>query len=311
MSTETPIEPQIPEEPISTLSIDQPVNNPGPIVPLEYDGAEPSPDVPAEPVTTRTGKKLLRMDLGDGNVYTGETERELLQKVADGKREANRTIRELKERQVVPPSPAPSVTVVPRTPVSNMDLPDGYDHQTYLTMLGEDPERATRYMNRRLYGDIGDPVEALRYSHKVANQVEQQLTGAEFRRRNQDFPATEAAVNVLVDVMRQHNLPYNLVSLEWSYGEAKRQGRLTAPTATADGEYEYEDITFDTPQIPPPAAMIPARTIPSGPPRRGSSAPAAARGGGSGPSIPALSDADTMPLADLRALIDSKGGLRR
>lgn len=315
MSTENVIDnaAATPEEEIAQgLSIDQPINNVGPIVPIDYDGA-PASDGDVAEVTTKANKKLLRMDLGDGNVYTAETERELLQKIADGKREANRTIRELKQAQAAPPPQSASVTVVPRNPVNNADLPEKYDQQTYLTMLGEDPLKAQRYINRELYGM--DPVEALRDSVAVSGQVRQSMVVAEFQRRNPEYVSSTEASEAIMGVLKQNGLPPDsIVNLEWAYTEAKRTGRLNAPEVNADGEIEYEDIVLGVPtQITatPPTRTVNASTVPVRPQSRGAGAPMAARGSSNTQAMPSLADPNSMSLDELRAMIDSKQPLRR
>jgi hypothetical protein len=305
-----------PTEPIDdgfSLSIDRPVENTSTFQPTDYDGAEPSA-TPAPEAPPAGPKKLLRIDMGDGKYYTAETERELLQKVVDGKKEADRYINELKTLKAGAQPTATNVTIQPKTPMYTGDLPEKYDHQTYLNMITEDPIKAQRYINREIYG--ADPVEMLRHASTVSTKVEQQLIGAEFKRRNPDFPANEGSVDVVVDMMRRNNLPYNLVNLEWSYNEAKRQGRLNPGAATPEGEIEYEDISFGAPQqtaVPQPmktATVAATPVAPAGHQRRGAGAP---RTPGNGTGVtPVVGEADpySMPLEELRKQIESKG-LRR
>lgn len=284
------------------LSIDQPPSGQGPLPNMDYDGAAPSE--PAAEVTTKAGKKLLRMDLGDGNVYTGETERELLQKVADGKREANRTIKELKERAATPPpQQQQSVTPEPRRAQKhNYDLPDGYDHQTYLDMMAVDPKKAALYMNRELYGEDLDPAR-LRHSYTVANQVQQQLVVTEFMRRNPEYVPSAESADALSAVMKENRLPTDsLVNFEWAFREAQRTGKIRTASTTNDGDIEYEDIVFNAPPNNP--APAPVRQAPQS---RGGGAPANARGGVGSGYVPANEDAYEIPLDQLRRKIEEGG----
>jgi hypothetical protein len=316
-STENPTAPIDDGAPIeSGLSIDQP-NQPSTSTfqGFDYDGAPPS-EAPAaeEPAAPAGPRKMLRVDMGNGKYYTAETERELLQKVVDGKKEADRYIQELRQLKT---NTAPSVTthtVTPRTPVPSGDLPDGYDNQVYLNMLGEDPLKARRYQDRALYGDM-DPVQALQRSFTVANQMTQQMIGAEFNRRNPDYIPSPESAEAIMTVLKENGLePNSVPNLEWGYREAQKTGRLATPSLNAEGEIEYEDVTFSA---PPPATngrpnvvQMPQRQAPPAPQRRGANAPPSARGGGGGTAPPTAGDEYSMPLDQLRALIDSKGSRR-
>ena len=299
-----------PDEPLG-LSIDQPINNqPAIQMPTEYDGAEPSTE-PATEVTTPAGKKLLRIDMGNGKYYTAETERELLQKVVDGKKEADRYIEELKHLKPAPAPAATSVTVTPRTPINYGDLPEKYDHQTYLNMLAEDPVKAQRYVMREIYGDI-DPVQALQHSYSVANQVQQQMTAAEFHRRNPDYQASPEAADAIFGVLKDNGLdPNSVAHLEWGYREAQRLGKLAAPVVSDGGDVEYEDITFGTPAPKPTATVVPINRGAPPPQRRGASAPQTPRGGSGTQTPQEPVDPYSMPLDDLRKMIEGKQPLRR
>jgi len=298
----------IPEEdaPLG-LSIDQPPVPMDAFSRPEYDGAPPSEEsAPAE--AAPAPKKMLRVDMGNGKYYTAESERELLQKLVDGKKEADRYIEELKAlKAAAPPSTSINATVHPRIPTNDSDLPEKYDHQTYLDMLGNDPKKATRYINREIYG--GDPAEMLQHAYTIANQVQEHMTAAEFRRLNPDYIPSDAAADVLTDIAAKHGLdPRNLPALEWCWTEAKRSGRLSAGQVNPDGEVEYEDINFASPAAT--GTVVPIAR-PNAPQRRGATAPPAPRGGGGNAQGTEPIDPYSIPLEDLRKAIESKGALRR
>ena len=295
------------------LSIDQPVRNLSTFPQPEYDGAEPSAasEEPAPPAP----KKLLRVDMGNGKYYTAESERELLQKLVDGKKEADRYIEELKSKVSAPPAPAPSVTLNPKAPVYAGDLPDGYDHQTYLNLLAENPKKAAIYMNRELYGDL-EPVQTLNYVNTVAKQVQQSMIGADFVRRNPDFVPTPENAEILVNELKTHGISDPTIKdMEWHFQELKRAGKITAPSLSPDGEYEYEDITFGSNEEPKPSAPVvpmPQRSAPPAPVRRGANAPPSMRGPSRGAVSDEPADAYSMPLDELRKKIESAASnLRR
>lgn len=293
----------------SALSIDQPATDTGPIVPDEYDGA-PASEQPVPEANPRPGGKKLRLDLGDGTVYTGDTDRDLLEQVANGKRQADKMIRDLKAReQAAPASPAPQAQQFqPRMSVDNSDLPAKWDVDEYWRIAAADPLKAERYKNRELYGADFDPVQALRHSHNTSNEIRQQMTVAEFQRRNPDYIASAETSQELLGVLRDNRLAADsIVNLEWAFREAQRTGRIKSPVTNADGEVEYEDISFDKPA---PARTATAAKAP--PARRGATAPPSAGGGSGGEGQPAPFDPYSVPLDELRASINSGGkSLRR
>lgn len=259
----------------------------------EFDGAAPSATAPApEPGETKTGEKVLRIKMPNGHVYAGKTETELLEQLYKGKIAADATIAD-RENQIrtlrAAPAPVPSPAPNAITPA-----PEGeWDAQKYLDMLGTDPIKAQKYVNR--FANDGADNEKINYAYNVAQRLEQQSMTADFLRRNPDYIPSDETVEKMTRVMGAHGLSTSLVNLEWAYTELKRTG-VVAPAMAGDG-IEYQDITFGTPPV------TPARVS------RGGGAPPVPRGQGT-TVVPNAVNPETMPLKDLRELLRKSGALQ-
>lgn len=275
------------------------------------DGAPMLPDVggdgapAAESIETKAGKTMLRLKMPNGHVYTGETEKDLLEQVFKGKVEADKVIadresqiRELRGNQR---HAAEGVPGARPAPASAAPIPAGeYSDQTYLDLLGKDTIAARRYQDKHMYGDV-DPVAATSYSYKISAAVEQQLMAAEFMRRNPDYVPTKENADQLTQAMQAARLEPNVVNMEWAYGDMKRNG-LLAPNPETDG-FQYQDVTFGgnapNPQPQPKPRSRGASGVPPAPSRGGS------------PAAPSGMDFESMTLAELTKAAEKLGAFRR
>lgn len=295
METEngTPVE-TAPE--VDGLFTDQP-NDGGSMLPdaPEFDGAAPSATAPApEPGETKTGEKVLRIKMPNGHVYAGKTETELLEQLYKGKIAADATIAD-RESQIRTLRVASTVTLPSPTAPIVTPTEGEWDAQKYLDMLGTDPIKAQKYVNR--FANDGADNEKIDYAYKVAQRIEQQSMTADFLRRNPDYVPSDDTVEKMTRVMGAHGLSTSLVNLEWAYTELKRTGAV-APAMAGDGiEFEYQDITFGVPPV------TPARVS------RGGGAPPSPRAAGSSDNVDAI-NAETMPLPKLREHLRKIGALQ-
>lgn len=264
----------------------------------EFDGADQPTAPVAEPVEGKGGKKLLRIDLGNGHFIVGETERELLEKAVKGKLEADKAVlaREA-ELKAVRSQPVITQTNVQPQPPAVRTQTEQFNPQKFLNELGENPLEAMRYANN--YLDGGNPVvnEKVEYAYNVAQKVDQQLMAAEFHRRNPDWQPTDENASKLLSVMSENGLTPTLVNLEWGKQELIRRGEIQ-PMDNEDG-ITYETITFGQPVTPQPRQRT----------SRGGGVPPVPQGTGSR-TEPEAVDANTMPLKDLEALLRKKGALQ-
>lgn len=294
-----------PEEPIDTatgLFTDQPGDG-APMLPDSYDGAEPKPTAAPESIETKTGEKMLRLKLPNGHVYTGKTERELLEQVYKGKVAADEAIanREEQIRNLRAAPPAPSAAIPPTSAAPITVAGEQWDPQKYLTYLGEDPMKARNYQDQFYYGGV-DPVQATTYAYNVATKLDQQMLAASFHDRNKDFPISPENSAKLMAVIHQNRIVNpNIRDLEWAYGELKRSGTLSPAGPGADPNQQYDDIDFGAGSIPPAASSAAPATPPSatGPQRRGGGAPPSPRNGG-GNNTPDVVSFDEMTLEQLK-----------
>jgi hypothetical protein len=253
--------------------------------PGEFDGA-PAADLPIADIT-KGGRKLKRVTLENGHVYTGETELELLEAAIKGKNEADKAIRqrelenqELRQRLNSTPAPAPApVHAAPREP---------FDDAKYLELLGSKPLEATKYALSYVDGaPTADP--RLDFAYKAAQEMEEQKLAIKFNQRNKDYVGTDANNERVRQILRSEGLTVTLQNLEYAVNTMRLNGELPpiAPSA------EYEDIQFGPrPQAPPPRR---GPGVPPPPPASNSE----------NTHVP--TNADSMPLSKLRDLINRGG----
>ncbi len=253
----------------------------------EFDGA-PAAEVPIIDVT-KGGKKLKRVVLEDGHVYTGETELDLLEAAVKGKNEANKAIRqrdqeiqELRQRLTVAPQPAPAPAVAAPA--------EAFDGEKYLEMLGKDPLGAVKYANSYVGGQtVADP--RVEYAYNAAKKLEEQNLVMEFNTRNPDYIGTPENNQMLAGILQQRGLPVNLVNLEWGLTEMKRHGQI----ANTPAGVEYEDVQFGAQRPPQPPPVRRGPGVPPPPPASNSE------------QTSAPTNVEQMPLAKLRELINRGG----
>ena len=196
-----------------------------------------TPDRAAPPAAD----KLLRVQLRNGQVYTGKNERELIGKLVQAQEHASMTIKD-REDQI---REARGKVQYQRDNTPKREVSGEWDAQKYLDLLGSDPMEARRYQDKFYYGDDIDPVEALRFSYTVSDQVSDRIAVAEFHQRNPDFPSNPLNAELLIRRLEDENLRVTTRNLESAYRDLVREGSIK--TAPADGQdANYEDLSFDT-----------------------------------------------------------------
>jgi len=209
-------------------------------LPQDLEGAQPQADQQT-PAAETEEKKVLRVQLRNGRSYTGETERDIMQAMADDF-ERYQTDMETRSRQ------EGEARGKIRYQQEHQPVVSGeWDAQKYLDLLGKDPMAARRYQDKFYLGmsDDEDPAQVVRFSYQVADRIADTLEISEFQRMNADkdgktISMSEGDAQALLRRIDQEGLQLTARNLNAVYHEMVRAGsiQIQQPEQTA----QYEDI---------------------------------------------------------------------
>ena len=187
----------------------------------------PTPTAPAEPVVTTVaapepppytvtrGAEGIEVKLASGATYKGATEADDLEKLAAGKFEADRTIRQL--RTQAPPAPPP---VAPPEPPAPAESPEEIQAREWIL-----EQQAKAFgMTREQYSN------AVQGMMQTAHEMQINTLAASFMQRCPDFPNTPEASQIIVGtdtepgLLQQMGLPATPDGLEAAHLIAVRRG---------------------------------------------------------------------------------------
>lgn len=233
-------------------------------------------------------KKLKRVTLPDGRVFTGETERAILEQIAaDTGGAGSREVRVARDKMAY---------VRDRE-----EAKKPWDPQKYLDLLGTDPMEARRYQDRHYLGlsDDEDPAEAIRFAYTVADKVVDSIEVSEFLRTTQ-ASLTEADATLVLEQLERENLAMTARNLRSVYDDLVRERYIVPRAPEKPGRVEYEDIT---PQNPT------GRRVQQQEQSRGRGGPRALGGGSARTVVKGEKDPEAMSLQELEASLRAKGAL--
>ena len=293
--------------PPAAPSVEEPAAEPAATEPEPAAVAEPEP-APATPPPadepyrfTTLANGQIELSLASGERYLGKDYQEVAQKAAAGRVEANKVIRELKERPAaaaapttpVPPALAAAPALDPAT-TALMDLmapglgfASGKDMAAAFAALQQSTQATTQTL-----AEV-----------RAEAQANAQMTT--FLQSNQDFVATDYNAKVLDGIMDDAGLPFNAKNLRLAHAEALRAGlyakvdgaattsavTVTAPVRLANGQFATAAVA--TPPAPPRNTMPPP---PSG------ASPATT----TGKPAPTVSELWSMPEDELFRLVEAE-----
>lgn len=255
--------------------------------PGDQAGPLDDPSTPDEPAS----EKLLRIQLRNGKIYTGKTERELLQQLVQAQENADVHIKDREEQIREMRGKVQHVQV-------NQPQSGAWDAQKYLDLLGSDPMEARRYQDQHYYGlqDGENAAEMFKFSYELSDRVADTIAVTEFHRANPDFPGGQEASVALLKRVEDEGLALNPRNLASCYRDMVREGAIQPNSPSPQqGSEEFEDLQFNEVKVVQPK-----------PQSRGKQAAPAPRSAGN-PGSSTTTDYENMPMSDLEKLVKGNG----
>ncbi len=206
----------------------------------------PPPPVETPKVETPPDKKEVVMDLGNGEVFKGETWEEVAKKLGEGKKHATDKIKELTQRKPVEPEKELKYEALQPKPLSEADvlaIKEGFN---------ADPLAAFRKM---FAAETGITPEEDRAQENARREQQARLEAerAFVNAHKDDFVPNAENSQKIYSILQKEGLPVTKRNLEWALQQA---GEVVKPQPVSELPPPPPKPTVR--EIPPPPVSISA-----------------------------------------------------